>query len=226
VVRPNRQQPTDRTWLSDGLRGLGRMVVQATPARHATAVLARGVCRDRPRRATRPLQRLMAAARQRGAHVEAWMRTAAQRLRTSPPTMVQPAEPVGAVLTAPAPHPGPKLAATWRPLVPWVPRVSIPTTRRILPGAVGPAPANVVRLFEPHTAVSRHGHPGQPTACGRVLWWDAGEGGLIRRDAGLEGKPAADAPRPPRLAQHRRVCTRPPRLLAGDRGVHTTANER
>jgi IS5 family transposase len=42
----------------------------------------------------------------------------------------------------------------------------------------------------------------------------------------LEGNPAEEAPWPPSLDHHPRVFTRPPRLLAGDRGVYTTANER
>ena len=226
VVRPTIHPPTDSPWLDDGVRGLSRMVVNAQPAMPATTALARGVCRERTRRATRQLQRMMAAARQRGAPVEARMRTAYPRRLTSTTTLVTQAEQGGAVLTAQAPHPGHKLAATWRQLVPLVPRGILQTTRRLLQGAVVPAPENVVSLCAPHTAVIRNGKPGQPTDCGRGLWVDEGEGGLIRRSAVLAGHPAEDAPRPPSLDHHRRVVTRPPRLLAGDRGVHTPANER
>jgi IS5 family transposase len=89
-----------------------------------------------------------------------------------------------------------------------------------------PAPEKVVRLFEPHTAIIHKGKPGKPTECGRVLWVDEVEGGSIRRYAILDGHPAEDAPLPPSLDHPLRVFHRPPRVLAGDRGVHSTANER
>jgi transposase, IS5 family len=226
VVSTNIHHPTDSTLLYDGVRVLSRMVVKAKQAMQATTGLARGVFRDRTRSAKRQMKRIMEAARQRGAQVEARMRTAYQRLLTITTTMVKQAEQVGAVLTAQAPHTGPKLAATLRQFVPLVQRVIIQTTRRIIQGEAVPAPEKVVSLFEPHTAVIRKGKPGKPTEFGRVIWVDEVEGGIISRYAVLEGNPAEDAQLPPSLDHHRRVFKRPPHLLAGDRGVHTTANER
>jgi IS5 family transposase len=84
----------------------------------------------------------------------------------------------------------------------------------------------VVSLFEPHTAIIRKGKPGRPTEFGRVLWLDEVDGGIISRYAVLEGNPAEAAQLPPSLDHHLRVFQRPPRLLAGDRGIHSTANER
>jgi IS5 family transposase len=84
----------------------------------------------------------------------------------------------------------------------------------------------VVSLFEPHPAVIGKGKPGRPTEFGRVRWLDEVEGGIISRDAVLEGNPAEDAPLPTSLDHHLRVFQHPPWLLAGNRGVHTTANER
>jgi hypothetical protein len=82
-----------------------------------------------------------------------------------------------------------------------------------------PASENLARLFAPQTAISRQGKPGKPTEVGRGIWWDEVEGGSISRDAGLGGKPAEDTQLPPSLNPHLRRCHRPPRLLAGDRGV-------
>jgi IS5 family transposase len=53
-----------------------------------------------------------------------------------------------------------------------------------------------------------------------------GRGGIVSRYAILEGNLAEEAQLPPSLDHHLRVFHRPPRLLAGDRGVHTRANER
>jgi transposase, IS5 family len=226
VVSTNIHHPTDSTLLYDGVRVLSRMVVKAKQAMQATTALARSACRDRTRSAKRQMKHIMEAARQRGAQVEGRMRTAYGRLLTITTTMVKQAEQVGAVLSARATHTGHKLAATLRQLVPLVQQVIPQTTRRIIQGEVVPAPEKVVSLFEPHTAIIRKGKPGKPTEFGRVIWLDEVEGGIISRYAVLEGNPAEDAQLPPSLDHHRRVFKRPPRLLAGDRGVHTTANER
>ena len=185
VVSTNIHHPTDSTLLYDGVRVLSRMVVQAKQAIQATTVLARSAFRDRTRSAKRQMKRIMAAARQRGAQVEARMRTAYQRLLTITTTMAKQAEQVGAVLTAQPPHSGHKLAATLRQVVPLVQQVIIQTTRRILQGEGVPAPEKIVSLFEPHTAVIRKGKPGKPTEFGRVIWLDEGEGGIISRYAVL-----------------------------------------
>jgi transposase, IS5 family len=225
VVEPHLHHPTDRTLLDAGGRVLSRTVAQATQARHEATVLARRAMRDRPRRATRPMKRLMEAARPRGAPGEARLRTADQRLLPITPTMVTPAERVGTARIEQGTPLGRTIATPLPRGVPWGPQVTTQTPRRMLQGEAVPAPATVVRVCAPHPASIRQGKPGRPTACGRVLWREAVEGGLISRDAVLEGHPAEDAPRPPSLAPHRRVFHRPPRRLAGERGRHTTAHE-
>jgi IS5 family transposase len=111
-------------------------------------------------------------------------------------------------------------------LGPLADQVVTQTARRGLQGAHVSAAEQVVSLFEPHTARIRQGKPGHPTACGRVIWLDEVEGGLISRDAVLEGHPAAEAQLPPSLDPHVPVVKHPPRRLAGERGVYTAAHER
>jgi IS5 family transposase len=226
VVSTNIHHPTDSTLLYDGVRVLSRMVVKAKQAIHETTGLARSACRDRTRSAKRQMKRIMEAARQRGAQVEARMRTAYQRLLTITATMVKQAERVGSVLIDQGTHLGRKLATALYRFVPLVQQVRTQTTRRIFQGEAVPAPEKVVSLFEPHTAIIRKGKPGRPTEFGRVLWLDEVDGGIISRYAVLEGNPAEAAQLPPSLDHHLRVFQRPPRLLAGDRGIHSTANER
>ena len=172
------------------------------------------------------MKRIMEAARQRGTEAADRMQTAYQHLLDITQATVQQAEQVGAVLNAQATPRGQKLATTLAHVVPLVGQVIAQTTRRIIQGEAVPAPEKVVSLFEPHTAIIRQGKPGRPTEFGRVLWLDEVEGGIISRYAVLEGNPAEDAQLPPSLDHHLRVFKRPPRLLAGDRGVHSTANER
>jgi IS5 family transposase len=154
------------------------------------------------------------------------MRTAYQRLLTITTTMVQQAARVGSVLIDQGTPRGRQVAIARHRVVPLVQQVMTQTTRRRFQGEAVPAPEKVVSLFEPHTAIMRKGKPGQPTEFGRVLWLDEVEGGIISRYAVLEGNPAEDAQLPPSLDHHLQVFQRPPRLLAGDRGIHTTANER
>jgi transposase, IS5 family len=226
VVATNIHHPTDSTLLYDGVRVLSRLVGHAKQARQEDAVLPRSAFRDRTRSAKRQMKRIMEAARQRGAQVEERMRAAYQCLLTITTTMVQQAARVGGVLIAQGTPRGRQLAAALHRVVPLVQQVMTQTTRRIFQGEAVPAPDKVVSLFEPHTAIIRKGKPGRPTEFGRVLWLDEVDGGIISRYAVLEGNPAEDAQLPRSLDHHLRVFQHPPRLLAGDRGLYTTANER
>jgi IS5 family transposase len=226
VVSTNIHHPTDSTLLYDGVRVLSWTLTQAKQVVQQAASVARRTFREHTRSAKRQMKRIMEAARQRGAQADERMRTAYQQLPALTTATVAPAERASAVLTAQTTPTGHKLTATLRQFIPLVQRVITQMTRRILQGESVPALENVVSLFEPHTAIIRTGKPGKPTACGRVLWLDEVEGGIISRYAVLEGNPAEDVPLPPSLDHHRRVFNRPPRLLAGERGVHSTANER
>jgi transposase, IS5 family len=225
VVETNIHHPTDSTLLYDGVRVLSRTLANAKRALQEATTLARGTFRDRTRSAKRQMKRLMEAARQRGGQAEERMRTASQRVLTITTAMVKQAEPVGTVLTDQVTQPGRPLAPTLNRVVPLVQQVLSQTTRRIIQGEAVPAPEKVVSLFEPHTAMICQGKPGRPTEFGRVIWLDEVDGGIISRDAVLDGNPAEDAQLPPSVDHHLRVFNRPPRLLAGDRGVHTTTHE-
>jgi transposase, IS5 family len=226
VVETPLHHPTDSTLLYDGVRALGRTLGKARTVLQKTAGGAREALRERTRRAKRQMKRLREAARQRGTAAADRMRTAYQRLLAITQTTVQHAQHVGAALTTQATAQGKQLAATVAHMGPLVCQVLSQTPRRVLQGEVVPAAEKVVRLFEPQTAIIRTGKPGRPTEFGRVLWLDEVEGGIVSRYAVLAGHPAADAQLPPSLEHHRRVFKRPPRLLAGDRGVHSAANER
>jgi IS5 family transposase len=226
VVETHIHHPTDSTLLYDGVRVLSRTLVKAKQVLQATRAGARHVFRDRTRSAKRQMKRIMEAARQRGTEAADRMRSAYQHLLDITMATVQQAAHVGAVCTAQATQSGQKLAATLERVIPLVRQVIAQTTRRVLQGEAVPAADKLVSLFEPHSAIIRKGKPGRPTEFGRVLWLDEVEGGIISRYAVLEGNPAEDAQLPPSLDHHLRVFKRPPRLLAGDRGVHSPANER
>jgi IS5 family transposase len=226
VVATHLHPPTDSTLLYDGVRVLGRTLAKARVILQQTSGVAREAVRDRTRRATRQMKRMMEAARQRGTVAADPLPTAYHRLLDIPRTTVQHAQRVGAVLRTHATQTRQKLGDPVDRLVPLVQQGIGQTTRRVIQGEAVPAPEKGVSLCEPHTAIIRKGKPGNPTEFGRVLWLDEVEGGSISRYAVLEGTPTEDTQLPPSLDHHLRVFKRPPRLLAGDRGGHSTANER
>jgi IS5 family transposase len=226
VVSTNIHHPTDSTLLYDGVRVLSRMLAKAKQVLQAAPGLARHVFRDRTRSAKRQMKRIMEAARQRGTEAADRMQTAYQHLLDITRATVRQAQQVGAGLQAQAPRIGQNLAVTLNHVVPLVHQVVTQTTRRVIQGEAVSASEKLVSRFEPHTAIIRKGKPGRPTEFGRVIWLDEVDGGIISRYAVLEGNPAEDAQLPPSLDHHLQVFQRPPRLLAGDRGIHTTANER
>jgi IS5 family transposase len=168
----------------------------------------------------------MAAARQRGTAAADRMQTAYQRLLDIARATVRQPQQVGPMLRTQTTQAAQRVAGALGHLGPVAYQVVTQTTRRVLQGEHVSASATVVSMFEPHTAMIRQGKPGHPTECGRVIWVDEGEGGLLSRDAVPEGNPAEEAQLPPSLDHHLPVFTHPPRLLAGDRGVYPAANER
>ena len=172
------------------------------------------------------MKRIMEAARQHGTAAAERRPTASQRLLDIARATVRQAQQVGAMLRTQTTPAAQRVAVALDHLVPLACPVVPQTTRRVRQGHTVSAAEQVVRVFEPHTAIIRKGKPGHPTEWGRVIWLDAVEGDLISRYAVLEGNPAEEATWPPSLDQHLRVFHHPPRLLAGARGVSTTANER
>src|SRR6266511_1290158 len=99
-----------------------------------------------------------------------------------------------------------------RPLdrvAPLVERVVDQAHRRVIGGQTVPAHEKVLSLFAPRTAVIRRGKAGHATEFGRKVRLDETDGGILSRDAVLEGNPP-DADRlAPGLAHHRRLVGRP-----------------
>jgi len=226
VVETNIHHPTDSTLLNDGVRVLSRTLARAKQVLQHTTDLADDAFRDRSRSAKRQMKRIMDAARQRGAQAEQALHGAYRRLLDITEVVRGQAQQVGAALREHATDRARRSAETLEHDLPLVEQVVAQTTRRVLHGEAVPAAEKIVSLFEPHTAIIRKGKPGRPTQFGRVLWLDEVAGGIISRDALLDGNPAAPDQLPPGLDHHRALFTHPPHLLVGDRGIHSPANAR
>ncbi len=226
VVETNIHHPTDSTLLNDGVRVLSRTLAKAKGVLQGPANLAADALQDRTRSAKRQMKRIMAAARQRGESAEQAMQGAYRRLVAIAETMRDRAQQVSAVLHEQATPAARRIATALDHDLPLVERAIAQTTRRVFHGESVPASEKLVSLFEPHTAIIRKGKPGRPTQFGRVLWLDEVDGGIVSRYEVLAGNPPEPAQLPRSLDHHRALFTHPPHLLAGDRGIHSPANER
>lgn len=226
VVETNIHHPTDSTLLNDGVRVLSRSLAKAKRLLRGTSALAADAFQDRTRSAKRQMKRIMEAARQRGERSEQAMRGAYRRLLDITETVRERAQQVGMALREQATDGARRVADTLDHDLPLVQQVIAQTTRRVFHSESVPASDKLVSLFEPHTAIIRKGKPGRPTQFGRVLWLDEVDGGIVSRYEVLAGNPPESAQLPRSLDHHRALFTHPPHLLAGDRGIHSPANER
>jgi len=109
-------------------------------------------------------------------------------------------------------------------VVPLVKRVIAQTRSRVLEGKKGASADKVLSLFEPHTrAIPRH-KGGAEVEFGRHVILDEVEGGIVTRYEILE-QPHEHGQAVEAVSHHRQVFGRAPRLVAGDRGVHSADTE-
>ena len=226
VVETNIHYPTDSGLLGDGVRVLSRTVKKARQVLRETAERSRQLFRDRTRSAKQQVKRILEATRQRGQQAEETMHDAYVHLLDTTQAMVEQARQVGAALKEHTSRTAHQLAETLETFIPRIEQVMEQTTRRVLHGESVPADEKLVSLFEPQTAIIRKGKIANATECGRVVWLDEVEGGIISRYDILEGNPAEDQQIPRSLDHHVAVFEHPPNLLAGDRGTYSAANER
>jgi IS5 family transposase len=243
VVETTIHYPTDSALLADGVRVLGRLVRRAkavVAAAGPAGQVGAGLFRDRTRSAKRLARQIQETVRRRGAAAEAGRRATYQRLLQVAQASLRQAQRVQALLPAGAGGAGgaggraargghtaaTRLVGALAHFLPLVQQVLTQTARRVLGGETVPAAEKLVSLFEPHTRVIRRGKVHLPAEFGRKVWLDEVDGGIVSRYAVLDGNPPEAHQVPASLGHHCRVFGRPPRVFAGDRGVHAPENER
>jgi IS5 family transposase len=226
VVATNIHHPTDSTLLYDGVRVLSRALGKAKRLLREGTTLSPELGTDWTLQARDQMKRIMEVARQRGEVAAERLKTTYRALIDVTTTVVARAHHVQELVTTQTTAASQRIAKTFAQFLPRVEQVVTQTTRRVLQGEQVPASEKLVSLFEPDTAIIRKGKPGKPTEFGRCVWLDEVEGGIISRYAVLDGNPDEKAQVPLSLAHHRQQFGHPPTLLTGDRGLHSTANER
>jgi transposase, IS5 family len=225
VVETNMHHPSDSTLLYDGVRVLGRTLGQAKHLLADGAELSKHAFQNRARAAKRQMKHIMQTARQRGEAAADHLKSAYGRLLAVAKRSVAQAKQVGQALQRQAGQTAGRVGEQLTQWVTQVEQVIRQTERRVLQGEQVPAGEKLVSLFEPHSAIIRKGKPGKPVEFGRDVFLDEVDGGIISRYAILPGNPPDAAQLRPSVEHHRRVFKKPPRLLVGDRGVHSRSNE-
>jgi IS5 family transposase len=226
VVETDIAHPTDSRLLRDGVRVLGRL---ARKAKRYLADELRAVgelFRDRSRSAKRLARKIDEAGRRRTKEAEGGSLAAYRRLvEVAEASLGQAKKQREALLAVGSAAAAEALRNELGKVGELVERVIEQTRRRVFEGEQVPAQEKLLSIFEPHTRIIRRGKSGKATEFGRKVWLSEVEGGIISDYRILEGNPKDESQVVPSLERHQRLFGRAPRLLAGDRGTHSEANE-
>jgi IS5 family transposase len=226
VVETHSHHPTDSRLVGEGVRVLSRWFRRAQRVLAGGARIGHAVFRRRTRRGRRLAPQIHRLARRQGEEATARRPQASARWLAVARQSGAPAEQVRAALHGRRRAAARRVAQGLAPYVPLVTHGIRQAHWRVLDGEVVPAQEKLLSLCAPQTPVIQRHKPGKPVACGRTGWLDEVDGGIIRRDAIWEAAGPEHPDLAASLASHRQRFGRPPRRVAGDRGIYTPDNER
>ena len=220
---------TDRSLLVDRVRVLSRLIRRSKPVVGDTLGGVRAAFRTRLRTLRRALQSIHRTVRQKGEEAAEQRRAVYAKLVTTTQQTLRPAERVRQALVE-AGDTVPRWVARVREqfdqFLPRVRQVIHQAQARVLEGQKVPADAKILRLFAPHTRVIPRFKGGAAVEFGRTVVFDEVEGGIVSRFPVLEEGRTEHDELGRALTHHQAVCGHPPRLVTGDRGLHSPDNER
>jgi IS5 family transposase len=226
VVETTIHHPTDSGLLADSVRVISRILRRAKRVIGEGTTLGREVFRTRTRSVRRLTQQLHRVARRKGEEAAEELTETYRRLIGLTKQSTRQARRVATALKERTEQGAARLAGQLDQVLPLVEQVIDQATRRVLQGETVPAKEKLVSLFEPATQIIKRQKPGTPVEFGRKLYLEEVEGGIVSGYRVLD-EPGPDAPHLRQsLADHARRFGKPPRLVAGDRGVFSPTNER
>ncbi len=225
VVETNIHYPVDSALLADGVRVLSRVMQRAQPWLDETTREVVSQAKQWGQQARHAVKHIADAARRRGEQAEQVLHTQYQTLIRLTETVIECTQQVANALQTQTEQAAQRLMSTAQTFLPRVHQVLDQTVQRVIEERSVPASDKLVSLFEPQTAILRRGKAGKATEFGRVVWLDEVEGGIITRYDLLPGASSDDPQLLPALDHHQHLFDQPPRLVAGDRGVHSPTNE-
>jgi transposase, IS5 family len=216
--------PTDSGLLVDSVRVLSRFVQRVKGVVKEQGHAVQQLCRSRLRSARQAAQKLHRQLRRKGEEKETEQKKLYEQLIQTAERMVRQSQQVVAALGEQTEQSVQRLLTQVQQVLPLVERVITQTRMRVLEGKKVTSDQKVLSLFEPHTrAIPRH-KGGALVEFGRQVVLDEVEGGLVTRYQILE-HPNEHGQALEAVAHHQTLFGHPPRLVAGDRGVHSAETE-
>jgi len=228
VVETNMHYPTDSALLGDGVRGLTRVMRQITEV-----VGERGEkLRDRQRSVGHRLIEIGRASRGRGPQVQKKLEQGYRKLLGSTGQVVAQAKRFSQEIVKGVKRSADVLQQAalegmkkeLDTMLPRVQQVVSQTRARIIQGVTNSA-GKIVSLFEHTSEIIRKGKPGKPTEFGKMIKVQEAENQIIVAYEVYDKRPADSALLVPAIEQHQQRLGVTPRVVAGDAGFFSAANE-
>lgn len=230
VVETNIHHPTDSALLGDGVRLISRLLRRAKKVlpTEVASQLGKEAFRTRNRSVRRVAQQLHRIARRKGDKARRELKDAYQKLIAITQASRAQAERVVEALRGYADEESGarRLLERFEHFVPLVEQGIAQATRRVLHDEQVPAAEKILSLFEEHTQIITRQKMGKPREFGRKVLIDEVDGGIISRYELLEDVGREHPHLPASLEAHQEHFGRAPYLLAADRGLYSTENER
>lgn len=219
--------PTDSGLIGDGVRVVSRLLRRARAALGEAASGLKEAFRSRVRTVRKLSQQLHRIARRKNEQGREALKAAYVRLVATARRTGAQGKRVLEALRGRADDPEAKrLADRLGEVLPQLKRGVVQAVRRVIKNDPVPSPEKLLSLFEPHTQVIPRFKAGKPVEFGRKIRLDEVEGGIITGYSVLEKGGGQDQPHlGDSLANHKKLFGRPPRVLAADRGMSSSANE-
>jgi transposase, IS5 family len=225
AVETNIHHPTDSGILGDGVRVVSRLLHRAKEVVGEGTELGKELFRSRTRTARRVAQQLHRLARRKGEEAAEEMKAIYAKLIDVAQASRAQAERVREGLRERSDGAAKRLVEGFDHFLPLVDQAISQATRRVLMGESVPAKEKLLSLFEPHTQVIQRHKAGKAVEFGRKLWIEEVEGGIVSGYSLAEGGGQDYPYLAGSLKDHKRRFGKPPRVLAGDRGVYTPGND-
>jgi transposase, IS5 family len=228
VVETNIHHPTDSALLGDGVRVLSRLIRRARKALPSEEIdrLGKESFRTRNRSVRRTAQRLHRIARRKGEKAKEELKEAYQKLIGITQAGRAQAGRVVEALRESAEGGARRLQEHFEHFLPLVDQGIAQASRRVLDGEQLPATEKLLSLFEEHTQIITRHKAGKPREFGRKVVLDEVDGGIISRYEVLAESGSERSQLPESLLVHQEHFGRAPDLLAGDRGLYSSENEK
>ena len=228
VVESNIHQPTDSTLLGDGVRVLSRLLRRAKKALGAEVVglLGKEAFRTRNRSVRWVAQRLHRIARRKGEKTRKELKEAYQKLITITQASCAQAGQVVEALRDQDDGEAGRLLEHFEHFMALVEQGIDQATRRVLHDEQVPAAKKILSLFEEHTQIITRHKASKMREFGREVLIDEVDGGIISRYEILAESGSERSRLPESLRAHQERFGWAPFLLAGDRGLYSTENEK